>query len=84
MSLWIERAVAADTFPLRQRVLRSHETVEELSLPGDDDSDTGHFVARDDAGVVGTGSVRREAPLWAPEMSPFWRLRGMATTEYRP
>lgn len=83
MTLQIERVAAADTFWLRQRVLRPHETVEELSLPGDDDLDTGHFAALDAGVVVGTASVRREAAPWAPEVSPSWRLRGMATTEDR-
>ena len=34
----IERVAAEVTFPLRQRVLRPHETLAQLALPGDDDS----------------------------------------------
>lgn len=77
------RRVAVDlTLPLRQQVLRPHETLDQLRLPGDDAPDTAHFAAVDDAGEVkGTASVRREAPPWAPDQAGAWRLRGMATSE---
>lgn len=76
------RAVpAAVTFPLRQRVLRPHETLEQLVLPGDDDPESGHFAAYAGDEVIGTASVRREPPPWAPAAEPAWRLRGMATAE---
>jgi GNAT superfamily N-acetyltransferase len=54
--------------------------VSEVALPGDDDPDTAHFCALDSSDrVVGTGSVRPEAPPWEPASGPAWRLRGMAT-----
>lgn len=72
------------TLPLRQQVLRPHETLDQLRLTGDDDPDAGHFAAFDAGGlVVGTASVRREAPPWAPAETGAWRLRGMATAELR-
>jgi predicted GNAT family N-acyltransferase len=77
----VEAVAAAVTFPLRQQVLRPHQPVKELALPGDDDPDTLHVAARTvDGNVVGTASVRREPPPWEPARSDGWRLRGMATT----
>jgi hypothetical protein len=64
----VEVVPAAVTFPLRQRVLRPHESVERLALPGDDAPDTCHVVARTPRGhVVGTANVRREPPPWEPD-----------------
>jgi aspartyl/glutamyl-tRNA(Asn/Gln) amidotransferase C subunit len=78
----VERVAASETFALRQRVLRPHQTVQDMALPGDDDPDAGHLVARDtDGAVVATATVRREAPPWDPEHPRAWRLRGMATEE---
>lgn len=74
----IERVAAAETRLLRQQVLRPHETLAQLALP-DDDPDAGHFVVRAASEVVGTASVRREAPPWLPGLSAGWRLRGTAT-----
>lgn len=76
-------SVAAEvTFPLRQRILRPHETLEQLALRGDDAPDAGHFAAFDETGeVVGTATVRRTAPPWDPADDRAWRLRGMATAE---
>jgi len=71
---------APETFALRQRVLRPHQTPDEMALPGDDDPETAHFAARPpDGTVVGTASVRRQAPPWDPGDAGAWRLRGMAT-----
>ncbi len=73
---------AASTFPLRQRVLRAREPIEQLALPGDDDPDTCHMAAMTATGeVVGTANVRREGPPWEPGAEGAWRLRGMATSE---
>lgn len=77
----VERVAAARTYALRQRVLRPHETIDQLALPGDDEPDSGHFAALDDGEVVGTASVRREPPPWAPDDTTAWRLRGMATAD---
>ena len=77
-----QRVDAAVTRPLRQRVLRPHETLEQLVLQGDDDPESGHFAVLEDGEDVATGSVRRERPPW-PVDGPAWRLRGMATAEDR-
>ncbi len=79
----VERVEASVTFPLRQQVLRPHQTFEQLALPSDDDPDTRHFAVFDDDEVIATGSVRREAPPWAPEEAGAWRVRGMATAPAR-
>jgi len=74
----VERVEASRTFALRQQVLRPHQRIADMALPGDDDPDTGHFAALVDGEVVGTASVRREPPPW-PAVETAWRLRGMAT-----
>jgi GNAT superfamily N-acetyltransferase len=79
----IEPVAAALTFPLRQQVLRPHETVEQMALPGDDAGDSAHLAAYDGVDIVGTASVRREAPPWPTDGGPTWRLRGMATADGR-
>ena len=73
---------AAETFPLRQRVLRPHETADALSMrPGNDEAV--HLAAVEDGTVVGTAVVMREAAPWARAGEASWRLRGMATAEDR-
>jgi GNAT superfamily N-acetyltransferase len=83
----IDQVPATATWPLRQAVLRPHQTVEEMGLPEDDDPLTAAFVAVDDHGeIVGTARVApSDAPASiegrAPTDSPVWRLRGMATRQ---
>lgn len=79
MDVRIERVDAELGLPLRQRVLRPHQTIDELRSPTDHDPDTGTYVALAGGDVVCTASVRREAPPWAPGDKSAWRLRGMAT-----
>ena len=62
------RAVPAGvTLPLRQQVLRPHQTVDELREPDDDTPDSASFAAFDETtgDVVATGVVRRRPPPWA-------------------
>ena len=75
----VQQVAAATTFPLRQQVLRPHQSVADMALAGDDDPRSGHFAASFDGRVVGTASVRPEPPPWTSEHEPAWRLRGMAT-----
>jgi GNAT superfamily N-acetyltransferase len=77
----VERVGAAVGLPLRQRVLRPHETVEQLRSRDDDAPETGNYVAFAGDEVVCTASVRREAPPWDAADEHAWRLRGMATAE---
>jgi predicted GNAT family N-acyltransferase len=84
MSVAIQRATAAQTFPLRHRVLRPHDTVDELSVPDEDTLDTAHFAAVEHGNVIGAASVRREPAPWTTQpQGTSWRLRGMATAEGR-
>jgi GNAT superfamily N-acetyltransferase len=71
------------TLPLRQAVLRPHMTVEELARAGHAGPDALWCAAFDDAGeVVGTGTVSRSSPPWAPD-EPAWRIRAMAVAPDR-
>jgi GNAT superfamily N-acetyltransferase len=73
----VEQVLPWVTLPLRQKVLRPHQTLEQLQQAGDDDPETAFFAAYDsEHRVVGTASVRRESAPWG---EPGWRLRGMAT-----
>jgi predicted GNAT family N-acyltransferase len=76
----VVRAIdAAATRPLRQRVLRPTQKIEELVYPGDDARETRHFGAFDDHGtLVGIASVYRD-PKTGTNDAHAWRLRGMAT-----
>ncbi|MBL7500353.1 GNAT family N-acetyltransferase [Frankia sp. CNm7] len=75
----LERVGSEATLPLRQRVLRPHQTVRDVVFPRDDEPDTAHVVAvLPDGAVVGTVTVLREESPWG---APGWRLRGMATDE---
>ncbi len=68
---------AADTRPLRQQILRPHQTISELVYPGDDHPLALHLGAFADERLVGIASFTPEA---CPEVSAraAWRLRGMA------
>ena len=71
----VRRVSAADTRPLRQRVLRPHQRIEEVGFAGDGVPGAAHFGAFVDGDLVATASVH-------PEGEPgCWRLRGMATDE---
>jgi len=71
------------TLPLRQAVLRPHMTIEELARAGHAGPDALWCAAYDDAGeVVGTGTVSRGGPPWAPD-EPAWRIRAMAVAPDR-
>ena len=70
------------TYPLRQRVLRPHQRVTEVRVPGEDGRDAAHIAAVDANGdVVGTAVLVREMCPLLPERNLAWRLRGMATDE---
>jgi GNAT superfamily N-acetyltransferase len=75
----VEQVLPWVTLPLRQKVLRPHQTFAQLQQEGDNDPETAFFAAYDTQHqVVGTASVRRETSPWG---EPGWRLRGMATEE---
>lgn len=76
----VRRVEAAETRELRQRVLRPHQTLDELRVEGEDDPRAGWFGAVKDGTIVGTAGV---FPEESPDLPgrPAWRLRAMATDE---
>ena len=72
----VEQVLPWVTLAVRQQVLRPHQTLAQLRLPGDDDPLTGCFAAYAGDDVVATATVRVHDAPWGP---PGWRLRGMAT-----
>lgn len=80
-SIEVIRPVAAiETRELRQRVLRPHQTLDELVVPGEDDPRGRWFGVVKDGSIVGTaGVVAEESPDHPGE--PAWRVRAMATDE---
>jgi GNAT superfamily N-acetyltransferase len=75
----VEEVAEEVTLPLRQSVLRPHMTVDELARAGHAGPGVLWVAAYEDGGdeVVGTGSVSRGSPPWAPD-EPAWRIRAMA------
>lgn len=74
----VRAITAAQARPLRQAILRPHQTVQEQVYPTDDAPDTLHAGAFRANELIGIATVFHEA---APgENNPrAWRLRGMAT-----
>jgi hypothetical protein len=78
----IVRVTPEATRPLRQQILRPHQSVDELCYSGDDDPLTLHVAAFADDAMIGTASVYREPPPGVSDPTA-WRLRGMAVIETR-
>ena len=73
------RAIPAEaTRPLRQRVLRPYQSLEELYYPGDEGPQTLHLGAFKAKKLVGIISVYHEPPPDSDDVGS-WRLRGVAT-----
>ena len=68
---------AVDTHPLRQRVLRPHQSLAEMDYAGDNDQASAHFGCFVDGILVSVGSLYRESRAGIPLEG--WRIRGMAT-----
>lgn len=92
----VERIPVAASYPLRQAVLRPHQTIDEVAAPGDDDPESATFgvIDRATGSVVGTATVlRADAPMAKDGADftadgadgdagvPAWRLRYMATRD---
>ena len=71
------------TLALKQRVLRPHQTVDELARECDGLPDLACFAVMEDDRAIGVATVHRESAPWAPHQAPAWRLRSMATEEGR-
>ncbi|HET6953833.1 MAG TPA: GNAT family N-acetyltransferase [Acidimicrobiales bacterium] len=78
----VDRVPVADTYRLRQQVLRPGSPPSSVHMAVDGDPATAAFAARTAAGeVVGTAVVMPEPCPWLPDRPGTWRLRGMATAE---
>ncbi len=75
----IRAVAAAATRPLRQQVLRPHQSPEELVYPGDDAAGSFHLAAYEGERLVGTISLSLEGREGGPGEGRAYRLRGMAT-----
>lgn len=75
----IRRIAAAETRPLRQRVLRPDQPFGYTLYAGDEDPSTVHLGAFAGGRLVGVASLYREPRPGAGEVAGGWRLRGMAT-----
>jgi GNAT superfamily N-acetyltransferase len=69
---------AAGTRPLRQRILRPGQRLEELIYPGDDAPESLHLGAFDGARLLGVASLYAQSPEGSAPAPGDWRLRGMA------
>jgi GNAT superfamily N-acetyltransferase len=79
----IRRVALEETLTLKQRVLRPHQTIDELARECAGLADLACFAAVEDGRVVGTAIVHREAAPWATDDTSAWRLRSMATEDGR-
>lgn len=80
MSVDIRSIPPEQTHVLRQRILRAHQTLQEMDYPGDREADTLHLGAFEGDRLVGIASIYLEA--WPKDPHPGdWRLRGMAVDE---
>jgi GNAT superfamily N-acetyltransferase len=75
----VDQVSAEVTYPLRQRVLRPHQTLEELRFAADGRPRAGTYAAFRDGEVVGAATVSPEPCPWQPSAGEAWRLRAMAT-----
>ncbi len=66
--------------PVRQQVLRPHQTVEETAFVGDDDPNTFHLGAFAAGELCCIATFMKQDPPDGPNPEA-WRLRGMATLE---
>ncbi|MFA6047166.1 MAG: GNAT family N-acetyltransferase [Phycisphaerales bacterium] len=77
--LAVRRISGEETRPLRQKILRPHQTIAELNFPADDAPTTAHFGGFVDNTLAGVASLYVAPSKHAPEDRLQWQLRGMAT-----
>jgi len=81
VAIVVRSVTSSVTMALRQRVLRPHQTIDELAAEDLPHVEPAYFAAYDGANVVGVASVDKEAAPWRPADALAWRLRQMATDE---
>lgn len=79
------RAIAPEeTLPLRQKILRRHQALQECRYPGDEAASSLHVGCFANGVLIGVGTIMEEAPESGDYPLPAWRVRGMAiVAEYR-
>ena len=80
MSISIRQIPSVETHVMRQRILRSHQTLAEMDYPGDREPTTVHFGAFAGVVLIGIASIYHE-PWPRDPRRDDWRLRGMAVDE---
>ncbi len=78
VTLMIERLTTADTFALRQSVLRDGTPSNVVAFEGDDDPETVHLGWRVDGRVVGISTWMHRSYYVRPSVDAY-QLRGMVT-----
>jgi GNAT superfamily N-acetyltransferase len=73
----VGRVPASATRPLRQALLRPHQRLDEVQVPGEDHPSAAWFGAIEEGEVVGTAGVMPEDRDGLER--PAWRVRAMAT-----
>jgi GNAT superfamily N-acetyltransferase len=71
----------ADVLPVRQRVLRPHQRVEDVEFEGDRRPGALHVGAFEGGRLVGVASVLPDRHPDLPDVVDAWRVRGMAVEE---
>lgn len=80
MAWTVVEVAAAQTYPLRRKLLREDRTDLELHMQDDDTPGAFHLAVKDDADrIVGVATVIPAIPEF-PAATPAWRLRQMAVT----
>jgi GNAT superfamily N-acetyltransferase len=81
VAITVQPVTASATRPLRRRVLRPHQTLDELATEDALRREAAYFAAVEGGEVVGVASLDREPAPWSPHDPTAWRLRQMATAE---
>ncbi|MGZ5278499.1 MAG: GNAT family N-acetyltransferase [Pseudobdellovibrionaceae bacterium] len=74
----IQLISAAETWPLRHKILRPHQDLQSSIFPQDEWPTTFHVGARSKGQIVGVATFHEEVFPQIPAQMPY-RLRGMAT-----
>ena len=75
----IQKIDVKDTYDLRHKLLRPHQSIDLCQYPGDLDSHTAHFGAYRSGEIVGILSIYKVQNN-AIDIAESWQLRAMATT----
>ncbi len=73
----IRKITSEQTYPLRQKILRPHQTIEEVSFNHDPLEESFHLGAFNNSEIIGVASLFPESENGSLFQGD-WRLRGMA------